>query len=230
MPEGTLIQPLRTWKMCVSLCRGFWSLEASYSLPGTVPGPLYRPVKKVHVCERGSESGAAYEKAKIPVGQMKALGVPQAGLPLEFKVSVTLEGVGRALWQRQQTGRVPLGFGSRRRKETEATHSAPSPWAGGNSFQRCAPRSSRQSLSGRNSTESVLTGDLSEPWPLTLRTGSGLRQGHWPRGSDRGWRISPCAVRAYDKTRGSPAGAQDRPHRPPHPGSEGTDAPWRSRN
>lgn len=97
-------------------------------------GSSIPPGKESARVRAGIRERAAYEKAKIPVGQMKALGVPQAGLPLEFKVSVTLEGVGRALWQRQQTGRVPLEFGSRLWKETEATHSALSPWAGGNSF------------------------------------------------------------------------------------------------
>ena len=43
--------------------------------------------------------------------QMKALGISQAGLPFEFSVSVTLQGMGRSLWQRQQK-RVPVGVWS----------------------------------------------------------------------------------------------------------------------
>ena len=34
--------------------------------------------------------------------QLKALGISQAGLPFEFSVSVTLQSMGWALWQRQQ--------------------------------------------------------------------------------------------------------------------------------
>lgn len=43
--------------------------------------------------------------------QIKALGVPQAGLPLELDASVTLGGMSLAQPQRQQEG-VPLGFWS----------------------------------------------------------------------------------------------------------------------
>ena len=43
--------------------------------------------------------------------QMKALGISQAGLPFEFSVSVTLHGMERSLWQRQQK-RVPVGVWS----------------------------------------------------------------------------------------------------------------------
>lgn len=43
--------------------------------------------------------------------QMKALGSSQAGLPFEFSVSVTLQGMGWALWQRQQK-RVLVGVWS----------------------------------------------------------------------------------------------------------------------
>ena len=39
-----------------------------------------------------------HEKAEILVKQIKALGVSQARLPFDLDVSVTLEGVGWALW------------------------------------------------------------------------------------------------------------------------------------
>ena len=44
----------------------------------------------------GLEQQAAFEKAKILVKQMKALGISQAGLPFEFEldVSVTPESMG----------------------------------------------------------------------------------------------------------------------------------------
>lgn len=43
--------------------------------------------------------------------QLKALGISQAGLPFEFSVSVTLQSMGWALWQRQQK-RVLVGVWS----------------------------------------------------------------------------------------------------------------------
>lgn len=44
--------------------------------------------------------------------QIRALGISQVGLPFELDVSVTLEGMGWALGQRQQKERVPLGLWS----------------------------------------------------------------------------------------------------------------------
>ena len=55
-----------------------------------------------------------FEKAKILVKQIKALGFSQAGLPLELNASMSLEGMSWALWQRQQKERIPLGFWSHR--------------------------------------------------------------------------------------------------------------------
>lgn len=43
---------------------------------------------------------AAFEKAKIRVKQIRVLGIPQAELPIELAVSMTLEDIGWALWQR----------------------------------------------------------------------------------------------------------------------------------
>lgn len=58
----------------------------------------------------GSEQQASFEKTKILAKQIKALGISQTGLPFALAVSVTSDGMGWALWQRQQRGRVPLGF------------------------------------------------------------------------------------------------------------------------
>lgn len=41
----------------------------------------------------GSEQQATFEKVKIPVKQMKALSISQAGLPFGLDVSVTLEAI-----------------------------------------------------------------------------------------------------------------------------------------
>lgn len=58
----------------------------------------------------GLEKQAAFEKAKILVKQIKALGFFQAGLSFELDESFTPEGMGWALWQRQLKQRVTLGF------------------------------------------------------------------------------------------------------------------------
>lgn len=44
-----------------------------------------------------------FEKAKILVKQISALGIFQAGLPFKLDVSVTLEDTGWALWQKRRT-------------------------------------------------------------------------------------------------------------------------------
>ena len=41
----------------------------------------------------GSEQQATFEKAKVLMKQIKALGISQAGLPFDLDVSVILEGV-----------------------------------------------------------------------------------------------------------------------------------------
>lgn len=41
---------------------------------------------------------------------MKALGISQVGRPFELNVSMTLEGMGCGLWQRQQKEREPFEF------------------------------------------------------------------------------------------------------------------------
>lgn len=69
-----------------------------------------------------SESEENFEKTKILMKQIKALDIFQAGLPFEADVSVTLEDMGQALWQRQQKERVPLGFWSQLRKEAETRY------------------------------------------------------------------------------------------------------------
>ena len=58
----------------------------------------------------GSEQQAAFEKVNIQLKQIKVVGVSQAGLPFELDVSVILEGMGLAPWQRQQKERIPIGF------------------------------------------------------------------------------------------------------------------------
>lgn len=53
--------------------------------------------------------------------QIKTLGISQMGLPFKLDVSVTLEGIDWALWQRQQE-KVPPGFGCQLWKGTETPH------------------------------------------------------------------------------------------------------------
>lgn len=60
-------------------------MEDFYFLPGTLPPSLISPdEERTH---RGSEQQAAFEPTKIPVKQIKALGIFQAGLPFELDVS-----------------------------------------------------------------------------------------------------------------------------------------------
>lgn len=66
---------------------------------------------KGNMLDWGSEQQISFEKTKILVKQMKALGITQAGLPFELAVSVTLDGMGWALAETTR-GRVPLGFWS----------------------------------------------------------------------------------------------------------------------
>lgn len=53
---------------------------------------------------------------------MKVPDISQAALPFELDVSVTLGGMGWALWQRQQEERVPLGFWSQLWKGAETPY------------------------------------------------------------------------------------------------------------
>lgn len=68
---------------------------------------LILPHKKRANVGVGIKQQTTFEDAKIPVNQAKALGIPQAGPPFELDVSVTLEGVGQALWLRQQKRACP---------------------------------------------------------------------------------------------------------------------------
>lgn len=64
------------------------------------------PVKK-------SEEQATFEKAKILMMQIKALGTSQAGLSFELDVFVTPEGVDQDLGQNNRGGECPSDFGPR---------------------------------------------------------------------------------------------------------------------
>ena len=48
-------------------------------------------VKKGHIWDWGSEQQATFEKARILMRQIKALGIPQTGIPFELDVSRTPE-------------------------------------------------------------------------------------------------------------------------------------------
>lgn len=77
-----------------SFCRTFIPHLAQYL------HPLYHLEKKGHIWNWGSEHQVTFEKAKILVKQIKALGLSQAGLPFELDMAATLES------KRQQEERV----------------------------------------------------------------------------------------------------------------------------
>lgn len=81
-------------------------------------------VKKGHVWDWDSEQQEAFEKAKLLMKQVKALGISQAWLPFELDVPVTPEGMGWTLWQRQQETVSP-GFWCQLWKGAEAYYKLP---------------------------------------------------------------------------------------------------------
>ena len=81
--------------------------------------PLYCLLPGKERAHRGSEQQAAFEKAKILVKQIKALGISKAGLQFELNVPMTPEGIGGALWQKQQKESESLGFWSQLWKGAE---------------------------------------------------------------------------------------------------------------
>lgn len=58
-------------------------------------------VQKVHVWDWGPKQQAFFEKAKYSGSRRKLWASPRQHYHLSKSVSVTLEGVGRALWQRE---------------------------------------------------------------------------------------------------------------------------------
>lgn len=92
-------------RLCKDL--GVWR---SFIPPFGIIHLLYHLLKTESMWDRGGELQALFDKVKILVKLMTALGIIQEGLPLELDVSVASEDMDWALLQRQQKGRVPLGF------------------------------------------------------------------------------------------------------------------------
>ena len=83
--------------------------------------------KKGHVWDWEWEQQSTFEKTKILVKQIKALGISDAELPFELDVSATPEALGWVLQQTQQNEKVSLGFWPQLWKwaETQYTHPIP---------------------------------------------------------------------------------------------------------
>lgn len=97
----------------MNLGRDFGILEDFHPPPGIVHPPLLSPGKQRTRVGLGIRAEATIQKVKVLMKQIKALGIYHAVLPFELDVSVTLKDVSCALWQRQQKGKVPLGFWSK---------------------------------------------------------------------------------------------------------------------
>lgn len=79
--------------------------------PGTMPSNIILSSQVgTYVGLGGQTTGCLWEGKKSTFKQIQVLGISQAGLPSEFDISVTLEGMGWAFWHKQQKERVPLGF------------------------------------------------------------------------------------------------------------------------
>lgn len=74
-----------------------WVFRGLIIPPGTMPRSLLPLVKKGHIWGWGSEQQATFEKARIVMRLMKALGISRTGLPFELDVSVTPEGRSQTL-------------------------------------------------------------------------------------------------------------------------------------
>ena len=69
---------------------GFWRFLLPTWHSAAIP---ILPGKERACMGHGSEQQATFEKAKVLMKQIKALGISQAGLPFDLDVSVILEGV-----------------------------------------------------------------------------------------------------------------------------------------
>lgn len=95
---------------------GYWSTFIPHLMQCL--HPLYCLLKKRHVWDWGTEQQAAFEKAKVLVEQIKALGIAQVELPSELDILVT-----RKVWGgdygKNSKRRVPFVFWSKIRKWPE---------------------------------------------------------------------------------------------------------------
>lgn len=83
------------------------SSEDFCSPPGTVPLSLRSLIKTRQGWGWGSEQRAALGKAEMLMRQTETLGICQAGLPFEFNVSLTPDGMDWALRPKQEKETVP---------------------------------------------------------------------------------------------------------------------------
>lgn len=82
----------------MNLGRDFGVLEDFHSPPGIVRPPLISPGKQRTRVGLGIRAEATFEKVKVLVKQIKALGIFLAVLPFELDVSMTLERISWISW------------------------------------------------------------------------------------------------------------------------------------
>lgn len=86
--------------------RDFGVLEYFY-FPSGIGLPSLILLGKLSTCVGlGIKQPSTFEKAKIPVSQIKALGITQARIPFELYVSVSKGGMSSGLWQSHLNDRI----------------------------------------------------------------------------------------------------------------------------
>ena len=82
----------------MNLGRDFGVLEDFHSPPSIVRPPLISPGKQRTRVGLGIRTEATFEKVKVLVKRIIALGIFHAALPFELDVSVTLECISWTSW------------------------------------------------------------------------------------------------------------------------------------